>query len=289
MSDTPLPLLTAVTAVRNAIAAENRNALVRCVESVAALKTPHEHLIYDGASTDGTVELLQELEARTPNLHIVSEPDSGIYNALNKGLRDAKGEWFYVLGADDRISHPDVMDGILSNVSPKTQIIATPVERDDPQRYPFFQRKSDLADIFRGTPCCHQGEIARTTTMRCLGGFDERYQIAADTDLFLRAHNSGCRFSYVFMTFANYGCGGISEEHLQKSKDEFFAAVGRLLHLDDKQIARLRYRDCLPLFTNIRLLLHRDIAFRIGALRHFQSFLRRVSGKVSRLLVWWHP
>ena len=289
MSDTSYPLLSAVTAVRNAIATGNRDALVRCVESVAALKTPHEHLIFDGASTDGTVALLRELEKRTPNLHVVSEPDTGIYNALNKGVRDAKGEWFYVLGIDDYICHPEVLDRILSNVSPRTHIVATPVERDDPKRCPFFRRKTDLSVIFRGTPCCHQGEIVRTTTMRSLGGFDERYSIAADTDLFLWAHNSGCCFSYEFTVFANYGCGGISEVHLQKAKAEFFTAVGQLLHLTDKQIARLRHRDILPLFTNLRLLFHRDAAFRIGARRHFRSLLRRIKGKTISLLVRRHP
>ena len=83
--------LTCVTATFNCIKAGNRERLIRCVESVAKLKTEHEHLIYDGVSTDGTVELLRELEKRTPNLHVVTESDTGIYNALNKGVRDAKG------------------------------------------------------------------------------------------------------------------------------------------------------------------------------------------------------
>ena len=108
--------LTCVTATFNCIKAGNRERLVRCIESVAKLKTEHEHLIYDGESTDGTAELLRELEAKTPGLKVVSEPDTGIYNALNKGVRDAKGDWFYVLGADDYILHPDVLDSIIDGV-----------------------------------------------------------------------------------------------------------------------------------------------------------------------------
>ena len=76
--------LTCVTATFNCIKAGNRERLIRCVESVAKLKIEHEHLIYDGASTDGTVDLLRELESITPRLKIVSEPDAGIYDALNK-------------------------------------------------------------------------------------------------------------------------------------------------------------------------------------------------------------
>lgn len=90
--------LTCVTATFNCIKAGNRERLIRCVESVAKLKTEHEHLIYDGVSTDGTVELLRELEAKIPNLKVVSEPDTGIYNALNKGVRDAKGGMVLCVG-----------------------------------------------------------------------------------------------------------------------------------------------------------------------------------------------
>ena len=96
--------LTCVTATFNCIKAGNRERLIRCIESVAKLKTEHEHLIYDGASADGTAELLHELEVKTLGLKVISEPDTGIYNAINKGVRDAKGEWFYVLGADDYVS-----------------------------------------------------------------------------------------------------------------------------------------------------------------------------------------
>lgn len=62
--------LTCVTATFNCIKSGNLDRLIRCVESVAKLKTEHEHLIYDGASTDGTVKLLRELESKTPGFSL---------------------------------------------------------------------------------------------------------------------------------------------------------------------------------------------------------------------------
>src|ERR671924_339357 len=82
--------------------------LPETLDSVAALRTPHEHIVVDGASDDGTVELLEGRE--DPHLTWVSEPDSGQTEAVNKGLRLARGDllaWVnpdeaYVPGAIDR-------------------------------------------------------------------------------------------------------------------------------------------------------------------------------------------
>lgn len=270
--------LTCVTAVFNAIKAGNRERLIRCVESIAKLKTEHEHLIYDGASTDGTVELLRELEAKTPGLKVVSEPDTGIYNALNKGVRDAKGEWFYVLGADDYICHPKVMDSLLFAEKQEIEIIAATVERDH-QGFPFFKSYDDLAVIFENTPCCHQGEIVRTELMRRMGGFDERFAIAADADFFFRAHLANINFHYVFTPFANYAYGGLSESCTTKAVDEFFKCVGINLGLNTTQKEKLQHDKLLPIGVALPLIFHSDIALRLGARKMVRRYL-------SRTVVW---
>ena len=170
--------LTCVTATFNCVKAGNRERLIRCVESVAKLKTEHEHLIYDGASTDGTVELLLELEAKIPGLKVVSEPDTGIYNALNKGVRDAKGGWFYVLGADDYICAPEVLDDIMTRdeLDRSSDVIVTTVRKQTKTgECDWFTDMSELNRIFV-VPCvCHQGEVLKTSLVRELGGFDESF------------------------------------------------------------------------------------------------------------------
>ncbi len=76
--------------------------LVHCIESVANQSYPYkEHIIVDGASTDGTVELLRNMSARYPHIRWVSEVDAGLSQALNKGLKLASGNLIGVIGDDD--------------------------------------------------------------------------------------------------------------------------------------------------------------------------------------------
>lgn len=253
--------LTCVTATFNCIKAGNRERLIRCVESVAKLKTAHEHLVYDGASTDGTAELLHELEAKAPGLKVVSESDAGVYDALNKGLRVAQGEWFYVLGADDFIVHPEVLDDIFKS-DIKASAIVSPVERDG--GYSFFRSKKDLRVIFWGVPYSHQGLLVRTELMRQKGGFDMRYKICADWDFMLKMHESNVRFDYRQAPFAYYSSGGMSEI-AGAGRKEVAAVLSEHLRLSEHEKRMLVERRVLPIAKMLPYMFHSDLAFRLGA------------------------
>lgn len=250
--------LTCVTATFNCIKAGNRERLIRCVESVARLNTEHEHLIYDGASTDGTVEVLHELEAKTPGLKVVSEPDTGIYNALNKGVRDAKGEWFYVLGADDYIIHPGVMDDILSSVD--SDVIVTPVKR------PHGNRGISLSDIFFITPYCHQGVIAKTSVIREYAGrFDERFKICADYDQMLKLHLAGCTIAYLNTIFAFFGDDGASSTNPNALLEDAAKVVSENFGLTELYASRIIKKHRLPWKMIRRYYNHKDYALSYAA------------------------
>ena len=254
--------LTVVTAIRNAVAAGNHDALVRCVGSVSKLKTAHEHLIYDGASTDGTMNLLRELETKTPGMRVVSEPDTGIYNALNKGLRDAKGEWFYVLGCDDFISHPAVLDRIIAE-SRTFDIVASPVESGGKPGQ--FQSKRDLKWILWTMPYCHQGIVMRTAVCRDLGGFDETYRVVADYDMLWKAHAAGLRFRYVFEPFADFSQSGTSHGFPERMERDFATCRARHFRLDEPLFQESDRPACIPLHCLLPFFFHHDFALRYSA------------------------
>ncbi len=91
------PLISVVTVTRN-----SADHLAGCLDSVAAQEgAAFEHWVVDGASTDGTVEMLRA--RNDPHLQWISEPDAGIYDAMAKAVRRAAGPWIYFLGADDRL------------------------------------------------------------------------------------------------------------------------------------------------------------------------------------------
>ena len=264
--------LTCVTATFNCLRSASRDRLVRCIKSVAALKTPHEHLIYDGASTDGTVELLRELEAGTPNLCIVSEPDTGIYNALNKGVRDANGEWFYVLGCDDYISHPGVLECDLENAL-GYDVIVTPVERDNGKKE-FYRHYQDMKSLFRRNPCSHQGLVVRTAVMRDLGGFDEQYELAADYDMQIKAQFANLPHLYLEEPFALFAAGGTSAANEERTKAEIDSIVMRKLQLSERSLQRYRRRGFMPIRTMIVLLRHENPLLRAIAKQMWYSTIR---------------
>ena len=268
--------LTCVTAVFNVVAAGNRERLVRCVESIAALKTEHEHLIYDGASTDGTVDLLHELASKYPSMRFVSEKDSGIYNALNKGVRDALGDWFYVLGCDDYLDKPEVLDQLLLDVNPKTQVCASPVTTECGGKFVpmHFVRRN----LYFGMPYCHQGVLIRTEFLRAMGGFDERYRISADYDLILKYHLAGAKIHFFSKRYAVFHIGGASGRVGSQDSEAFAIACG-WFGLEGVAAELFKTRLSLPWDVVLRYVFHRDATIRISMLF---SIARAIVGCLRR-------
>lgn len=269
--------LTIATAVRNAIAEGRRAELVRCIESVATLETSHEHLVYDGASTDGTVDLLRELESKTPGLKVVSEPDAGIYNALNKGVRDARGEWFYVLGSDDWVFAPTVMDSLLRNAG-SARFLVAPVRAEGSVLQ--IPDKTNLSTIFYRTPHCHQGILVQTDDIRSIGGFDESLSICADLDVMLKLHGKAIPAQYSFEPFADYSLSGVSEKRVEIRRKETVQCIRRFLGLPDgpgfggKQSPQFR--------TMARFVFHEDKVLRLSA----RAMVRKRAKRIVRILLY---
>lgn len=95
------PSITVITAVYN-----GSSNIRDCLNSVKSQSVPVEHIIIDGASTDNTLEVVR---AHNPSACIISEPDNGIYDAMNKGIRLASGEIVGILNADDFYASPYVL------------------------------------------------------------------------------------------------------------------------------------------------------------------------------------
>ena len=263
--------LTCVTATFNCIKAGNHERLIRCVESVSRLKTEHEHLIYDGASTDGTVELLRELEKKIPGLKVVSEPDTGIYNALNKGVLDAKGEWFYVLGADDYVSNPDVFDELVIDSKRADMLISPTYDTEPGTRLREVRPES----IFFHSPYSHQGVIVRTALLRDFGGFDERYRICADYDFLLKVHESALRIDYRLRPFVVFSSGGASTADWAKTLQEAHLVSSAHFGITRHEWDIFARTRCFPATIFFRYLFHRDFALRTAARRMFWQWTTR--------------
>lgn len=182
-----MPRISIVTATFN-----RREFLARCVESVAAQPyDDKEHVIIDGASTDGSMELLRELAARYPHLRWISEPDRGLSHAFNKGLRLATGDFIGVLGDDDRYE-PNVFPRVAQAFAehPEAGVVAGNCyyERGDGTRFKTlrasFTTRADLLQHWRfwGTRVTIPATSAflRREVVQEIGVFDERDRFAMD-------------------------------------------------------------------------------------------------------------
>jgi glycosyltransferase involved in cell wall biosynthesis len=196
-----MPLLSVITPVRNMA-----RYLPDTLDSVSALATPHEHIVVDGASDDGTVELL---EARDdPHLSWISKPDSGQTNAVNKGLRMARGSLLAWVNADDAYI-PEAADRAVEHLLGKPEVgaIFGAVNYVDEHGEVFRTlvpptwswRKYLYFGAFVTTPTI----IWRRELLEHAPELNERYADAADYDFYLRLLH-GARVDRISEPYFNF-------------------------------------------------------------------------------------
>lgn len=170
-----------------------------------------EYIIVDGGSKDGTLELIGKYKDKISLL--ISEPDRGVYDAMNKGIKYSTGDFVYFINSGDVLLNPSILSKIkLEELKEKNAIIYGNVivaygniEALEKPR-PFFNSKMK----FKGIGICHQsmffpGKLIRNEK------YDLSYNIAADYDLVYRLWRKGTEFLYRDITIAKYDWGkGIS-------------------------------------------------------------------------------
>lgn len=175
------------------IAYNNLAGLRKTAESVLSQTTnDFEWIIVDGASTDGTQEYLQEIRQQwhgdTDSLHIISEPDSGIYNAMNKGIRLAHGEYLLFLNSGDCLAENDTIEQLYKQ--PVATDIAYGYQYDDVNGERVLEQCIDVAyitfDTLRNTHIPHQSTLIRREALLRLGGYDESYKIVSDWAIMMK-------------------------------------------------------------------------------------------------------
>lgn len=192
MSATPQVSVITVTLNRAAV-------LEGCLDSVVRQEGVRvEHIVIDGGSTDGSVELL---ESRSLQLaYWESVPDGGIAQALNKGLRHVRGEWVMFLHSDDFLHSADALSLALraidsdSDSDSDCDVAAFPILFG---QAPDFVRKQPGRPgmlIYLKFGLCHQGMLTRSRLFRTLGCFDERFRIDMDYEFYLRAYRAEAVF-----------------------------------------------------------------------------------------------
>ena len=184
-----------------------------------------EYIVVDGASTDGSVGVIGELEVKVPNdinFHWISEPDTGIYNAMNKGLRMAKGEYILMLNSGDYLMDESVTKSIMPHLINGVDIIQGNVLNFKNGNWVTNRGygRSDLTfrDVYKGF-FLHQASFIRMAVYEKYGMYDETWKIGGDTVFFLKALGFGeATFKYVDICISIMEPNGISSLPSEKWK-----------------------------------------------------------------------
>lgn len=196
--------------------------LANALQSVANQTWPEiEHIVIDGASTDGTRAVIERY--RGGLAQVVSEPDGGIYDAMNKGLRLATGDLVGFLNADDVLASPETLAMVARAALAQPQADAVYgdlqyVDKNNPQR--VFRHWRSAAFKPAGLQCGwmppHPTLYVRRPVLGALGGFDTSFRIAADYEFILRLFSRPGR-SYVYLpqVLVHMRTGGASNRSLR--------------------------------------------------------------------------
>lgn len=213
-----LPLVTYITVVYNRV-----EVLERCMQSIWAQTYSNvEYIIIDGASTDGTLQLIEENEDKID--YYISQPDSGIYNAMNKGIALARGRFLCFMNSDDecmpwaaekameeyKITGADIICG-----TRELRVQGNPVPEVTYPRYGIKHCN------FRYIQMYHQATYASYEVFDIIGGFDEKYSLLADWVWESAAIDAGAYVDFCgeIMTIFNYD--GASAKGIIKRDDEW--------------------------------------------------------------------
>ncbi|WP_348723433.1 glycosyltransferase family 2 protein [Tenacibaculum sp. 190524A05c] len=185
----------------------NLDQLKNCLQSIQNQNFENfEVWIIDGASTDGTQEYLKTLG---PRFNYISEKDSGIYDAMNTGIKKSVGEWLYFLGSDDRFSNDSVLEEVFSTkCDEEIQILVGNIEYSKGLRF----QSEFSSKLWCKNTVHHQSVFYKKELFQQLK-YNLNYNVLADYDVNLKLFRKKVSFRKVETTIAICGEDGVSKKY----------------------------------------------------------------------------
>jgi glycosyltransferase involved in cell wall biosynthesis len=215
----PSPKISIITVVRN-----SPGELKKTIASILEQDYPHlEFILIDGGSQDETLEVIKAHESRIA--YWVSEPDQGIYDAMNKGIANATGEWVNFMNAGDTFTTKDILSQVFSG---EINLNGTGVIYGDSiAAYPHsrvLKAAGPPARMVTGMVFCHQAAFVKRELIGP-GGFDLSFPIGADFKVLFGLYSSGFKFKQLPLTIAVFDASGISNLRMVQSACEHYRIV----------------------------------------------------------------
>ncbi len=209
-----MPLLSIITVTLN-----NLNALKHTIKSISAQTYKNfEHIVIDGGSSDGTIQYLQTQREATINW--ISEPDEGIYDAMNKGIKHAKGDWIIYMNAGDTFYNENTIYNVFFQNSyiDINILYGNTIYKNSNET--VYSPKVLNRYYFYSNTLCHQSIFTRKDTFIKTGLFNTNYNYIADREWLLRSIKAKIRFQYLDKVISKWDTEGSCSTNIIKFRKE---------------------------------------------------------------------
>jgi len=169
-----------------------------------------EYIIIDGASTDETVSIIKKYEDRID--YWISEPDDGLYFAMNKAIKKATGKWINFMNAGDFFADNDVISYVMMHKDNDAELIYGNYRK---KNLDIVVKAQEKENWYQTMPFCHQTLFTRTKVMKT-EPFDTNFKIAADHNFILKMYTQQKNFCYLDKTLAVFSEGGFANNNTVK-------------------------------------------------------------------------
>ena len=206
-NDTSRPLVTVITVVFN-----GADHLEETILSILNQTYDNiEYVLIDGGSTDGTLEIIKKYDTAID--YWISEKDGGIYDAMNKGIKLATGEWINFMNSGDILYTNEVLEKIQTKLNNFSNLVYGNAEMFSEQHHVTVPNNSSSITInsfMMNMPICHQAMFFRKKAFQQIGLFRTNYKICADHDWTVKYLYMGNQLEYISINIASCRMDGVS-------------------------------------------------------------------------------
>lgn len=227
------PVITVITVVFN-----GEKHLEKTLQSVINQNYGNiEYIIIDGASIDRTLEIIRKYGDRID--YWLSEPDKGLYEAMNKGIGLASGDWVNFMNAGDVFYNPDTINSLGKYFKEDASLIYGDVRvvYGDRER---TQKADNFLNLWKGMICCHQSIFIKREILAKLM-FNLEYKLAADYELLCRFYTQGYKARKIDMVISRITAGGQADIKRIETLLELQDVSGRFFK-GKKVLTRIKFR-----------------------------------------------
>ena len=231
------PLVTYITVVRN-----NAVTLARTIESVQRQTYPNvEHIVLDGASTDGTLDVIRQYGERID--YFASEPDGGLYDAVNKAIPLARGRLICILNSDDWLEPQAAEIAVerMRTAGESALLVSAASVRGAHVAMEWYPAFVHPGSYFTCANDCHNGMYATRAAYESSGPYDVSYKIAADFKWVMTCLEAAVTFVYTREVTVNYSLGGTSGDVRKHSLECMRVVAERFPSLIQAELTGLYY------------------------------------------------